>query len=384
MIKLDSRRDSDIMEELLVALNVVALERLDVGLFRLSGNSPSWFTDIYPTILSNPEKIKLAGLSPFLDNFLIDAEDFWNNISAGHLKSGLWVEASQASKEYYLEAVAIFLEKEQKKILLIEFSRIPYEEKHHLIQTGRDISLKYYQLSKEIQKKEILLHCIVHDLNSPLTSIKGAFSLLSMEHLSPGQRELVELGLAQSERQEKLIGEILDVFSAEIASLKHFDCDPDKSPNMMSSIKQVSENLTPAFLLKQVKIKFAEDIDLTENWLVVGEPSRLERVVSNLLENALRYSPSNGTVTIELKIEDNFVVVTIEDEGKGIPESAAANLFQKFYQVGSFHGKAGLGLYFCRMMIEQWGGTIGYSNSNKGGAKFWFRLPRPIATKQIQ
>jgi signal transduction histidine kinase len=383
-MKLDSKRDRETMEELLVALNVVALERLEIGIFRLLGSSPSWFTDIYSNVLSEPEKISLAGLSPFLDNFLIDAEDFWNNFSSGHLKSGLWIEASPAGKEYHLEAVAIFLEKDQKKVLLIEFSRISYEEKHHLIQTGRDISLKYYQLSKEIQKKEILLHCIIHDLNSPLTGIKGSFSLLSLEELSPEQKDLVDLGLAQSERQENLIKEILDIFAAEVDSLKKFYCEPSKAPNVMSCIRQVSESLVPAFLLKQVKIELAEDIDLTENWLVVGEVSRLERVISNLLENALRYSPKGGTVTIGLKIEDNFVVVSIEDQGKGVPEGATANLFQKFYQVGSFRGKAGLGLYFCRMMVEQWGGSIGYSNSDKGGARFWFRLPRPFATEQIQ
>ncbi|MBI4851205.1 MAG: HAMP domain-containing histidine kinase [Acidobacteria bacterium] len=364
------------MEEILIALNVIALERLDVGQFRLLGAAPSWFPEIYPNILSNKESISLIGCSPFLDNFLIDAEEFWQKFSTGHLKSGLWIESSSNGKEYHLEAIAIFLEKEKKKVLLIEFSRISYEEKHHLIQTGRDINLKYYQLSKEIQKKEILLHCIVHDLNAPLTSIKGALSLISLEELSEDSRELVEIGLTQVERQEKLIRDILDVFAAEVTALKNTNNSPSNAPSILVSAQKVMESLLPAFLLKQVHIELNPNINLQENWLVIGEPSHLERVLSNLLENALRYSPRNTTVTISLSIEDAYVLITIDDQGIGITEDMASNLFQKFYQTGKYKGKAGLGLYFCRMMVEQWGGTIGYSPRNEGGTRFWFRLPR--------
>lgn len=370
--KIGDDKDEKIMEEILMALNVIALERLEVGQFRLLGAAPSWFPEIYPSILPNPESINLIGCSPFLDNFLIDAEDFWQKSSFGHLKSGLWTEVSSQAKEYHLEAIAIFLEQEKRKTLLIEFSRISYEEKHHLIQTGRNINLKYHQLSKEIQKKEILLHCIVHDLNSPLTSIKGALSLIGLEELNEESRELVELGLSQVERQERLIRDILDVFASEITSLKN----TNDSPSILDSCQIVMESLLPAFLLKQVHLQLAPNLNLKENWLVVGEASRLERVLSNLLENALRHSPRNTTVKIDLSIEDGNVLTAIEDQGEGIPQDMTVNLFQKFYQAGKYRGKAGLGLYFCRMMVEQWGGSIGYSPSKEGGARFWFRLPR--------
>jgi signal transduction histidine kinase len=379
-IKIGGNKDERIMEEVLVALNVIALERLEVGMFRLLGTAPNWFLEIYPSVLSKEGSINLIGCSPFLDNFLIDAEDFWQNSLSGHLKSGLWTEVTQNTKEYHLEAIAIFLEKEKRKALLIEFSRISYEEKHHLIQTGRDINLKYYQLSKEIQKKEILLHCIVHDLNGPLTGIKGALSLIGLEELNVDARELVALGLAQTERQERLIKDILDVFAAEISSLKNVGNQPNNAPDILASAQKVMESLLPAFLLKQVHIQLSVNINLKENWLVVGESSRLDRVLSNLLENALRHSPKETTVTIDLKAEKDFVLATVEDQGEGIPKEMTLGLFQKFYQAGKHSGKAGLGLYFCRMMVEQWGGAIGYSPSNQGGAQFWFRLPR-VSTK---
>ncbi|MBN8726000.1 MAG: HAMP domain-containing histidine kinase [Acidobacteria bacterium] len=377
--KLGSQEDIVTMEELLVALNVVALERLDTELFKLLGSLPDWFPDIYPNVISESKEVNLEGVSPFLDNFLIDAEDFWKHTKSGHLKSGLWIETNNVGKEYYLEAVALFLEKEQKKVLLIEFSRISYEEKHYLIQTGREISLKYYQLSKEIQKKEILLHCIIHDLNTPLNSMKGALSLISLEELSNEAKELVTIGLNQADKQAKLIREVLDVFAAEVASLNNFSSNINKAPNLLLCLQEVIESLQPAFALKQVNLEISPNIQNKKNYLVVGEYSRLTRIFSNLLENALRYSPKNSTVTVTLELEDDFVNVNVDDQGVGIASDMVGHLFQKFYQIGKYRGKIGLGLYFCRMMIEQWGGTIGYLPLNQGGSRFWFKLPKPTS-----
>ncbi|MFY9224084.1 MAG: HAMP domain-containing sensor histidine kinase [Blastocatellia bacterium] len=367
------------MEELLVALNVVALERLDTGLFKLLGNLPDWFPDIYPDVISESKELKLEGVSPFLDNFLIDAENFWQHTESGHLKSGLWIETNNVGKEYYLEAVALFLEKEQKKVLLIEFSRISYEEKHYLIQTGREINLKYYQLSKEIQKKEILLHCIIHDLNTPLNSMKGALSLISLEELSDEAKELITIGLGQADRQAKLIREVLDVFAAEVASLNNFSSVASKAPNLLVCLQEVTESLQPAFALKQVNLQISPSIQNKESYLVVGEYSRLARIFSNLLENALRYSPKNSTVIVNLELESDFVNVSVDDQGVGIAPDMVGHLFQKFYQIGKYRGKIGLGLYFCRMMIQQWGGTIDYLPLSQGGSRFWFKLPKPTS-----
>lgn len=242
-------------------------------------------------------------------------------------------------------------------------------------QKGNELSLSYQRLVREIQKKEVLLHCIVHDLAGPLMGIKGGFELLSAEPISEKGRKFLEIGLRQATRQESLIQEILQAFSAELESFESFHQDPEKSPDALQAAKVVAEALLPAFDINQVKIRI--DADPKGQWKVVGEKSRLERVVSNLAENALRHSSANSTVTIRLIDEGGKIMVAIDDEGPGIPEELAGALFQKFAQGKKGRGKIGLGLYFCRITVEHWGGEIGHHPREEGGTRFWFRLPRP-------
>ncbi|QQS49241.1 MAG: HAMP domain-containing histidine kinase [Acidobacteriota bacterium] len=246
-------------------------------------------------------------------------------------------------------------------------------------QKGNELSLSYQRLLKEIQKKEVLLHCIVHDLAGPLMGIKGGFELLSSEPISDKGRKFLEIGLRQATRQETLIREILQAFSAELESFESFHEDPEKAPDALDAAEEVLEALLPAFDLNQVKLRI--DADSKSSWKVVGEKSRLERVISNLAENALRHSSAGSTVTIRMIDEGDKIMVAIDDEGPGIPPELADALFQKFAQGKKGRGKIGLGLYFCRITVEHWGGEIGHHPRDEGGTRFWFRLPKPYISE---
>ena len=104
---------------------------------------------------------------------------------------------------------------------------------------------------------------------------------------------------------------------------------------------------------------------------------RLDRVLSNLLGNALRFTPAGSTVRLGLRRDGATVTFTVDDQGPGVPEEMQARLFQKFSQGKTKAGSAGLGLYFCRITVERWGGSIGYTTREDGGARFWFSLRRP-------
>lgn len=244
-------------------------------------------------------------------------------------------------------------------------------------QKGNELRLNYQRLLKEMQKKEILLHCIVHDLAGPLMGIRGGFELLAKENLSPQGRKFLDLGLRQTLKQDGLIREILRAFAAEVEAFEAFSVDPHSAPDVLVTAREMLEALSPAGALNQVKLQLAPDLDVHNDWRVVGEKSRLERVLSNLIENALRHSPAHTTVTLGCHQEDDQVLTTIDDEGPGIPPEIAGQLFQKFAQGKSGRGKIGLGLYFCRITVEHWGGQIGHTPRAGGGTRFWFRLPRP-------
>lgn len=364
--------------DLFAALNILVLERLEEDLFKVVGRLPDWFFEFCTDETLDAEIVKPGKKFLFVENFLIDAENFWRKTESGSIKSGPWTESDSSDNEHHLEASAISLG--ARKVLLIEFSKLDFEEKQYIIQKGRENSLRYERMIKEMQKKEILLHCIVHDLRQPLSAIRASFDLVRhflFGQLSERDRGIVELGLKAIAQQDILIQEILSAFSADVLSINAYEVDSEQSPDLAVCAKEAMDALLPAFILEKVRLCFAPGIDLKEEWRVVGERSRLERVFSNLLGNALRHSKPRDAVTVEFKKEGDFVFASVDDQGKGVPPEWVGNLFQKFFQGGKNTGAAGLGLYFCRITIERWGGEIGYEPLPEGGSRFWFRLPIP-------
>jgi len=272
--------------------------------------------------------------------------------------------------------IHLFATKEADCVLLLD-ATAKEQQQRQTQQARYDLTLNFQQLQKEIQKKEVLLHCIIHDLAGPLMGIRGGYELLASEPISEQGRKYLELGLRQANKQEVLIREILQAFSAEVESATNFNVDPANAPDAAQTAREVIESLSAAAAINQVKLQLDPNLDRSQSWKVFGEKSRLERVMSNLVENALRYSPANSTVTVGCHGEDDEVLVTIDDEGPGIPSELAPTLFQKFAQGKKGKGKIGLGLYFCRITVQHWKGEIGHSAREKGGTRFWFRLPKP-------
>ncbi|MBF2066381.1 MAG: HAMP domain-containing histidine kinase [Calothrix sp. C42_A2020_038] len=367
---------NSITADLFAVLNILVLERLKAGSFRIAGLVPAWLQRFCRSNLEPGAIILIPEQEfPFLEHFLVDAEQFWLQTNTIQLKSGMWIESDLTGKEGYFEASAICLE--DQKILLIELQCEDYQEKQSIIQKARENQLNYYQLVKENQKKEILIHCIIHDIAGQLSGINCCLALLELENLTAKGKERLEIGRRQSMKQEMLIREVLDAFSADVQSLESFNVDIANAPNVLSVIQEVIEFLTPTFALNKIKIKLGNGIDRTANWKVVGERSRLERVISNLSENAFRHSPSESTIAINLSQDREFIFVAVDDQGSGVRPNEVASLFQKFSQGKNKPGRIGLGLYFCRITIERWGGEIGYSPHPEGGSRFWFRLPKP-------
>lgn len=361
-----------LFQELLTVFEQIILERSEDGTFHLLGMPCDWFRQFFPTVSPGQPCANLESTFPFLENFLTDAEWFWEECDRGVLKSGLWSEISPQGQEYQLEAAAVCLS--DRKILLLERAEAAYQEKHILIQTGREHQLSYDRLIKEIQKKEILLHCIFHDLAGQLATFIYCLELLGLESLSERGRERLNIGRRQVKVQEELVKEIVQAFSSEIESLEEVVVDPVQVPDLLVCAQNIVDIFTPTFLMQKKQIQLLPEIDKTENWQVVGERSRIERVLSNLIENALRYTPENSIVQINLQQEDEFIFCAVDDQGMGVPPESVKYLFQRFFQGKGRSGKAGLGLYFCRITVEHWGGAIGYTPTATGGARFWFRL----------
>jgi signal transduction histidine kinase/CheY-like chemotaxis protein len=365
------------LQEFLSQLGYVLLQRNTDNTFSLLSESPKWFTELWPTTGSTDQPISFTDSSPFLEGFLLDADAFWAAPQSNFLESGSWIESTPSGSEIALEAKALYLNGEQ--LLAIYSPEKQFAEKVQVLQTARNSILEHEKLLREIQKKEILLHCIVHDLSQPLSAMRGSFDCLAVECNAENAAKFIELGKNASEQQESMIREILNAFSAELQADLLAEQSANSPPDLWQAAKEAISELSPAFLAKGVRLSLKDDISPQVNWKVHAESTRLHRIFTNLMENALRYTPAGSGVTIGIEDEGAFLKAYVEDGGPGLPaDLRPAEMFALFGKGKKGAGKAGLGLYFCRITVERWGGSIGCASLAETGARFWFRLPKAV------
>ena len=355
-------------------------EYLGDGEFQLIGSWPAWCQALWGDLAAGNEKIRIGDVSPFLENFLFDAEQFWDSKSAaGSANSGNWTEREAAGREIPLEASAYFLD--GRRVLVVRNLSETFDQQQEIFQTARDSLLVYEKLLREIQKKEILLHCIVHDLTQPLSAMNSVFHLLEREHLSPQLKKYVKTGERESQRQELMIRGILEAFSSDLAAQNSKQEKTGDSPDLADCAQRAVRDFSTPFRDHDIGLRFGPHVKKADNWRVTGDAARIDRIFGNLLENAMRYSPKGTTVTVGVEDQGGFVLAYVDDQGPGLPKGQPdSQLFALFSKGKANAGKAGLGLYFCKITVERWGGAIGAETRPQGGSRFWFRLPRAEKT----
>lgn len=336
--------------------------------FHIVGHAPKWLSLYLPAHDQTLSESVLASTFPFLENFLIDAKLLWLLGGEERLEPAIWSEVDQEGNEHLLQVSAHLVGAQQ--VLFIEGNQQLLRDRQMLFQQARQGELAHMRFAQSSQKRDILFHCIVHDIATPLSTLAGSLQLLAMEELSPRAKDLVQAGLRAVAKQDALIHDVLDVFrpdfGEETPSAAH-------APDLHSCIAETIRLLQPKAAWRKQTLR----LECEGNGVVhvVGERSRLERILANLIDNAMRHAPPSSTVLVTLQTESDVAYVTVDDEGPGVSKEVSDRLFDKFSRDRRSGGKVGLGLYFCRMTIERWKGTIGYAALPSGGARFWFRLP---------
>jgi signal transduction histidine kinase/CheY-like chemotaxis protein len=372
---------SGLASQFLYQLGFLVLEHRGERAFVLLSPGPPWLTELWGVSPVDCERISIADKSPFLENFLYEADTFWNSGGKGVCQSETWIEKSPSGKEIPLQAIALILD--GKPILALQCPEPQFRDRLQLLQTARDSILEHEKLQREIQKKEILLHCIIHDLSQPLSVMSAALDCLTEEPISVRGKELLELGRRASDQQSSMIRDVLHVFSADLKASLDAEDNAQPSQDLLFCARSVLSAFAPVYAAKNIRLALNGRIDKQADWHVRGEATRMERIFSNLLENALRYAPSGSRVTIGLKPDGDFIKASVQDEGPGLPtELDRAQIFALFSK-GKEGGKAGLGLYFCRLTVERWGGSVGCVSLPGKGSRFWFRLPKSLPPTEI-
>lgn len=224
------------------------------------------------------------------------------------------------------------------------------------------------QEQKLVRMRDEILGVVAHDLRSPLTTIALSTQLI------PGsteteKAELVETILSTTRRMQRLIQDLLDVTKLETSrlSIQQDEVDP------IAIAREVVSEQRP--IAREKQIMFETSIpDLTPK--VCGDAGRLAQALTNLIGNALKFTPSGGTVRVCLESDGSHVRFEVADSGPGISPQDLPRLFEPFWQAKkTAHLGAGLGLKITRGIAEAHGGSIEATNAPEGGARFVLTVP---------
>jgi PAS domain S-box-containing protein len=221
-----------------------------------------------------------------------------------------------------------------------------------------------------------LVSTVAHELRSPLTSVKGftATLLAKWDRFNDEQKKLMLTTVnADADRVTRLLSELLDVSRIDAGRLE--------MRKQVVDLRRVVDKIVAGRVASgEAPERFVVDFEgeLPEMWL---DPDKIEQVVGNLVENALRHG--EGTITVQVRPEADGAEVTVGDEGEGIPEETASRVFTRFWRGGNRRGGTGLGLYIVKGLVEAHGGTIEVGRSPSGGAQFRFVLPAGKAPFEI-
>jgi two-component system, NtrC family, sensor histidine kinase KinB len=228
------------------------------------------------------------------------------------------------------------------------------------------------------EAKSSLVSTVSHELRTPLTSIRMALNLLTNDKfgpLAPKQVSLLEAARQDSDRLYRIIENLLSISRIESGTAQF----QFRAMSPAEIISGAAEPMRSAFADKKIKLEITAPADLPQ---VSADPVAIASAITNLLSNALKFTPAGGTVTVSASLDHDRVAISVADTGPGIPDEYAGKIFEKFFRVPAKDGPtgAGLGLAIAKDVVEAHGGTIELVRTAKIGAEFRILLPAAVLT----
>ena len=230
--------------------------------------------------------------------------------------------------------------------------------------------------------KSNFVNAISHDLRTPLTSIVGYAEFLEDEvggRLTPPQHDFVTQIQRSAARLEHLVDDLLDFARMDAGTFKL----TLKEADLGALARGVIESLKP--LAEEAHVTIVDALP-EEPLLALFDPARIERVLMNLIGNALKFTGTGGRIEVSAQVEDGRIRCAIRDTGIGIAPEDVSKLFQRFSQLSPGMRQAngtGLGLSISKALVDAHGGEIGVSSEQGKGSTFWFALPRVAAPRAV-
>ncbi len=223
---------------------------------------------------------------------------------------------------------------------------------------------------------------IVHDLRSPLTAVTASLKLLNDvipadNEFAPLVQRTTEASMRAVRKLLNLVDSLLDIAKMESGQMS-LDCEPIHLNAVAGNVVLEMDSLA-----RELDVNLAVDVAYDLPLLNI-DGEKIERVLLNLVDNALKFTPAGGTVMIQAYppgqggAGDGRLRVQVSDTGPGVPEEYKTRLFDRFVQIDGLRGRrrgTGLGLTFCRLAVEAHGGRIWIEDNPAGGSIFAFTVP---------
>lgn len=433
---------TDTIENFFKACNTAALQQASNGKFTLIGQAPDWLYRFCPEVATQPCNLSPENYFSFLENFLLEAHDFWSEKRVGCLKSGIWIDVDDSGREHLFEAIAVYTGKYE--MLLISNDNSLIAEKQALIQKGRELALGHDWLEKtqlklkmdhdalqqrfkthrqnaehaeerleaevvqrhqlEQERTEILSQLqqaqkmeaigtlaggIAHDFNNILSAVVGftELSLFDAPKDSKLENNLHQV-LSATQRAKALIRQIL-TFSRQ--------SNPETRPIKFVKIIEEALTLLRASLPATVEI----NKDFHSNAHVMADPSQLDQVVMNLCTNAGHAMMDEGGV-LEIGLQDkeikegktaqfhgivpgSYIEMTVKDSGSGMTKDTLSRIFDPFFTTKKKGQGTGMGLSVVHGIVKNCKGGISVESQLGKGTCFHIILPtvNPIEIPQV-
>ena len=247
-------------------------------------------------------------------------------------------------------------------------ARIPRKGPEEIVSLSDSFNQMAGALEEQERMRREFIANAAHELRTPLTNLQGYLEALRDGVIEPDPAMFESL-LEESERLVRL-SRSLDTLAAGDAGDAPAAIDLDLARLIRSAVDLARPGIVSAGL--------ELDIDVPTDLPARGDPDQLAQVLSNLLQNAVRYTPAGGRIDVRAERRPGDVLVSVTNTGDGIPSEDLPRVFERFYRVEKSrdraHGGAGIGLAIVRQLVEAAGGRVG-AESRDGRTTFWFSLP---------
>ncbi len=253
--------------------------------------------------------------------------------------------------------------------------------------TGDELQQLSISLNRMIERLEEAFHHISrfsadasHELRTPLTIMRGELeSAVQNAKIDPEVREVLGNVLEEAVRLSKIVDQLL--------AMSRLDAGEAFLEISHSDFSELVRTTVEYMRLLADEKKLVLKVEAAEPVHVEGDPSRLQQVVVNLLDNAIKYTPEGGSVSVSVRAETDKAVLTVTDTGIGISEGSQAHIFERFYRTDKARsrqmGGTGLGLSIVKSIGAAHGGRVSVQSTEGRGSTFRFEIPR-LADKEAQ